>query len=251
MQPLLPETLLFRQDFRRESSTQRAAFCLSRCPCEIVGSAQADFLSPDEAAHVGGLSIARRRDSHLLGRYCAKEAIACLVDQPTLRSLEIRSGVFQQPVVRGAPVEGIQVSLSHSGGWGAAVAFDDTHPMGIDLEVVNADRCAAIASQLTPKEAQMLRSLPISTDEVLALAWTVKEALSKTLRTGMMTPFTLFETTEPQWDQDVLTCHFTHFGQYRAVGFLDSGFALGIVLPRHSTPTCPLPEFRARFQSPS
>jgi 4'-phosphopantetheinyl transferase len=247
MRPLLPDTILFQHSFVRETESPGATFCLSRCRPEWVEEARSQFLTEAEELAWRRFPFKRRQRSYLLGRYCAKEAVACQASLASLTEFQIDVGVFQQPVVRGPGTSGIQVSITHSEGWGAALAFDERHPMGIDLERVGADRNDTIRSQLTARELSAVAASPLHVDAALALAWTLKEALSKTIRTGLTTPLTIFETSKLSWDTDALACEFSSFGQYRGLAFVISGFALGLVLPRLSGLGCPFQDFRARF----
>lgn len=250
MAPLLPETWLLHETFPREDPGYRATFCFSRCPFTTLESARHRFLAPAEIAAWERLRFPARRESHLLGRYCAKEAVAAHGSLPSLLAFEIQPGVFQQPVVRGPGPGALQVSLSHSAGWAAAVAFDEAHPMGIDIECVRPDHRAAIRSQLTAREVALVSAAPHPEDPALAVLWTLKEALSKTLRTGLMTPFQVFELAPAStWSGPMLIAEFTSFAQYRAIGLPFGPFALGLVLPLRSVPHGGLPALAARFRA--
>jgi 4'-phosphopantetheinyl transferase EntD len=247
MRPLLPNTVLFQHAFVRDAGLHTATFCVSRCSHERVEGACRQFLAAAEEAVWRNFAFPRRQRSYLLGRYCAKEAVACQASLSELKGFEIGSGVFQQPVVRGAGRAGIQVSISHSDTWAAALAFDESHPMGLDMEQVHPERSDTIRSQLTTSELAVVAASPLRVDAALTLAWSVKEALSKTLKTGLTTPLQVFELSACSWEASALACEFTSFGQYRALGLLVSEFAIGLVLPRRSQLGCSLEAFRSRF----
>jgi 4'-phosphopantetheinyl transferase EntD len=247
MRPLLPNTVLFQHAFIRDDGPHTATFCISRCSPERVESARQQFLAESEEAIWRSFHFQRRQRSYLLGRYCAKEAVAVQASISELKGFEIGSGVFQQPIVRGLGTAGIQVSISHSETWGAALAFDEAHPMGLDMEQVHPERSDTIRTQLTPCEIEVVTASPLRVDAALTLVWSVKEALSKTLKTGLTTPLQVFEVANCSWEAGALSCEFPSFGQYRAVGLLVAEFAIGLVFPRRSQLGCSLESFRSRF----
>jgi phosphopantetheinyl transferase len=123
------------------------------------------------------------------------------------------------------------VSISHSGQWGAALAFPERHPLAIDIEEVNPDRAEAIRSQLTAAECRLLKMDAPD----LIVAWTIKEALAKVIRCGMMTPFSVFEIATIQHEENRMVATFTNFAQYKANSFFCSGMAITLVTPKNTT----------------
>lgn len=176
----------------------------------------------------------RRRQGFLLGRYCAKIALCrhANVDDP--RSLWLVRGVFDFPLVRGAEPAHAAVSISHSAGWGAAIAFDERHPLGVDIQDLGPDSIDTARSQLTEREKE-LPLLGTAADQVgPVLVWAMKEALSKVLRTGLMTPLEVYEIETLSHEGERWTATFTNFAQYQAVAFLLPGSVLAFALPKRS-----------------
>jgi hypothetical protein len=60
--------------------------------------------------------------------------------------VHIGMGVFRQPVLQAPNTLGLQVSVSHSGAIGAALAFAEGHPMALDVEQYDAERARVIES---------------------------------------------------------------------------------------------------------
>lgn len=169
-----------------------------------------------------------------MGRYVAKKAVAKYFHEPNLSKIEISSGIFQQPIVCYASQENIHVSIAHSQQWGAALAFPEAHPMAIDLEAVDPHMDLSIWPQLTSQEQKLIKSLKSEESKSLMLIWTIKEALSKVLKTGLMTDFRVCEVSTIQADGDGLESKFKHFAQYKAVSWFFQNFAWSIVLPRNT-----------------
>lgn len=213
----------------------------------------AAFLSPQEAAYHRSLAFERRRMSYLLGRYAAKRAAGALLCEPDGRRLAVVPGIFGQPVLRASAGGGlgIGISISHSDEIACAVAFPEEHPMAVDVEGVAADRIPVIAGELTAAESALgLGLFPDPSGEALrhTVLWTAKEALSKTLRCGQMTPFAVFETqalarcpaTGAPVPDDVLfrsdpwQGRYRHFGQYKFRSWADDRSVLTLALPRRT-----------------
>jgi 4'-phosphopantetheinyl transferase len=232
--PILPQTMLRRGNFLRSAHTFPASFCWSSASLETLVLHQSEFLSGPEFEYLQRSLHDNRRRSYLLGRYCAKEAICQYLSRQNRASFVIIPGVFQQPIVRGADRENLQVSISHCGDWAIAVAFDEAHPIALDIEAVALDRRETIQSQLTENEKTMSAALPGNLDQNLACFWTAKEALSKVLKTGMMTPFNLFEVEKVEVTEDGLRGLFKSFAQYRFLSFGLGKLAFSLVLPKQS-----------------
>lgn len=93
------------------------------------------------------------------------------------------------PRLRGQAQTGLQVSLSHSGGW-AAIGLRQGGPIGIDVEQVSReiDALAVADHFLTPNELNELRALPGHAQGPSALrSWCAKEAVLKAAGTGLST----------------------------------------------------------------
>lgn len=189
-------------------------------------------LSPEELAYYNTLRFERRIRSYLLGRFVAKNAVSKLINEPMLSNIQIRSGIFTQPLVV-SNCGNIQVSISHCDHFGAAIAYPEAHPMGIDLEEINPDNTEVLERQTTHVEKELLYEAASSHsyETVLTLSWTAKEALSKTLKTGLMTPFELFELSELAVYDNFFIGFFKNFAQYKTISFLIGPYMCSIVHP--------------------
>lgn len=192
------------------------------------------LLGPEENAYYQRLTHRRRQESFLLGRIAAKSAVAELAQLGDPSTVEIRRGVFEQPLVRGAGCEGCAISISHDGTWAVGLAFHDAHPMAIDVENIDAERIRTIASQLSARELGWAAATP-DRDAISTLLWTAKEGLSKVLGCGLTAPMLLlslkeFEAVGPSLWRGL----FENFAQYQALGAVSGRTAFSLVLPRNS-----------------
>jgi 4'-phosphopantetheinyl transferase len=75
-----------------------------------------------------------------------------------------------------------------------------------------------------------------NTLEIATALWTIKEALSKVLCTGLMAPIQVYNLTEFQpIDSGIWESLFQNFGQYKAVTWIGSSHVLSLVLPKRSS----------------
>ena len=194
------------------------------------------FLHPDERRAFHRLPESPRRESYLMGRFCAKQAVmeGRQMQDPTC--ILVRPGVFHQPVLHCPGTNALQLSLSHCKGLGAALLFEEAHPMGIDIEIPDAIKIPVITPHLTEAEKALILNIRAE-DSAWATTWicTAKEALGKVLRTGLTIAMPLLEVCRLQQDGDILTAEFTQFPQYKVISFPWESAIVSIALPRRST----------------
>ncbi len=212
--------------------TTASALCifslLSSHPLQNI----AGNLHINELAKFESLKFEKGQRSYLIGRYAAKQAIAVLTNESDLRNIVIEQGVFNQPIVKLPCSHNFQTSISHCNDIGVAVAFQEAYPMGIDVEGISIRNRDVMESQLTEREKKMFRSTPCSYDEFLARIWTGKEALSKILKTGLGTPFHIFEISRIESNDFNMVFDFEYFSQYTGVSLNLGNYMLSIVYPQ-------------------
>lgn len=193
------------------------------------------ILGPREASVYAALRFRRRKESYLLGRCAAKMALGRFLRLEDFRALEIYPGVFDQPLVRVPPPGEAAISLTHCDGLALALAHPPSHPMGLDLERPATARAAAIESHLCPAERALGRELPLSDLARLTLLWTIKEALSKVLRCGLMASSeALAVKSVAAGDEGIWSGLFAHFWQYKSVSWVWERLVVTMVLPKKS-----------------
>ena len=244
MSPLLPGTWVRRQAFSRAEGTFETWFAFSRDSLPVLAACHGQFLATAELSYYQTLRIEARQRSFLIGRLCVKEALAALLNSSARTSWEVSHGVFQQPVLKGAGTQKPQTSLSHAETVGMAVVHPEGHPVGVDIELIHAGRRETVESQMTADELSRAAVLGGNAEENLMLMWSAKEALSKVLRTSLMTPFAVYELESLGWADGCLLGAFKNFAQYRAIAFPMGNLAFAVVLPKSSEPKVSLHEFR-------
>jgi 4'-phosphopantetheinyl transferase len=195
----------------------------------------AEFLAPAEAAYFADLRFLRRQQSFLLGRYAAKLALQCTLQESNPKAIEIGRGVFEQPIVSYGSAKTPGVTISHCNEIAVALAFPNGHPMGIDIEQIDHSRMVAIQSQLSPAECRWARSAEADEITLSTLMWTAKEALSKALTCGLMTPMEVLKLSEfYPLGNGTWGGHFQNFAQYKFLGWINPMLAMSVVLPKKS-----------------
>jgi 4'-phosphopantetheinyl transferase len=191
------------------------------------------LLHPEELEYLESLKYPVRRKSYLLGRISAKKALSQITPQPS-SSIFIDKGVFQFPVVNYIEQKNIQVSISHCNEFGIALAFPEIHPLGIDIERIDDNKIKTIQSQLTQKEILLLDSNNLPPNIFYTILWTIKESLSKILKTGLTLDFNFFEIAGLKQSGQIWECTFTNFIQYKAISFYIDEYIISIVLPKNT-----------------
>lgn len=200
-----------------------------------------------EREYYDTLKSDRRRQSYLLGRIAARNAIAAVVPENNPGSVFIDFGVFHFPVVKGPDASNLQVSISHTGNIGVALAFEEEHPMGVDIEKVAEDHISAIRDHITEPERSLISACGLSLSAGCTIAWSMKEAVSKVLRTGMTADFIILEIDTMQRNGMFYEGTFKYLKQYKAIAFHVNEYACAVVLPKKTQ--SPLTNFFKAFSA--
>jgi 4'-phosphopantetheinyl transferase len=203
----------------------------------LLGLVQSDYeqllqtapqwLSASEQAEHQELPNLRRKQTYLISRYISKHTIGTFTGEKDLSKIQIRHGVFNQPLVEG----NFEISISHSGKYAACIVFPDEHPMAIDLEQIDDKHCETIQTQLTNKEIAFSQSSTEPTRISYTRYWTSKEALSKVLKTGLTIPLQLMEVNHVEAKGNYTFSYFKNFTQYKSISHIVDEQMLTIVLP--------------------
>ena len=178
-----------------EDKLWKCRLCLSNIEEEELQANRQYFLHTNEQAYFSTLLYPKRQHSYLLGRHCAKKAIAAYTGFDNLTEIWIETGIFHYLVVNHPVLKNIQVSISHGDTLGAALAFPEAFPMGIDAEEICINKIGVIERQLSPAEKKKF-SINNTDGGVSMQLWTSKEALSKILKCGLAISFDLLEIDE-------------------------------------------------------
>lgn len=220
-------------NLRRDNWDRRAYLSSVMCEnFEELTANSADFLHPSEQLYSQTLNYERRLNSYLLGRHAAKKAIGQALTNISANDIELEFGVFHQPIIKGETGNQVEVSISHSDKAAVALAYPTGHPMGVDIEKIDYSKKELFLKQLSLKELENLGLLDIALEGGALMLWSVKEALSKALKSGLAADYMVYETKNLKWHNNHLMGEFVHFAQYRFEAFLLNLHVLAIVLPK-------------------
>lgn len=214
----------------RADNTFIATICCCFFSCEAEYRGLVQYLHTRERNYYNDLKFEKRIRSYLIGRFAAKQAIAALIGEHSLKDIAIDYGVFNQPIIM-FNNQNVQVSITHCDDFGAAIAYPEGHPMGIDVERINQDNMDVLEKQITADEREKIDACSLSYEMGLTLLWTVKEALSKILRTGLMTPFEVFEVSQIERYHNSIICYYKNFAQYKVVSFTIGSYMVSVAHP--------------------
>ncbi len=218
----------------RKDGSFRAGFCIMNKSLADI-SKDSWQLHPDETSYYETLKYDKRKVSYLLGRITAKTAVRELLRQDiVLQSFSVVSGVFQFPVVRHIPTHNVQVSISHCDNLGIALAFPEEHPLAVDIERIDEDKIITMKSIICVGEVEKVSECALTEATEATVLWTIKEALSKILKTGLTVNFELLEIEFIQREGAILTGIFKHFSQYRSISLVVGEHVCSIVLPKNT-----------------
>jgi len=211
------------------------AYIVGTESADLTGLMPASYLHPSELAQAAAFRFAARRQIFLLGRLAAKAALGSYLVESDWTRVELTHGIFGQPLVNYAASHDAEVSLSHSSGFAAAVAFPRECPVAVDVETVDSDRAATVKNELKflLEEQQWIHSAAVEERAAYVLLWTVREALGKVLRCGITCPLELLAVDKIQrladgvWESD-----YRNFRQYKCWSWIRSGRVLSIALPK-------------------
>jgi 4'-phosphopantetheinyl transferase len=224
---------IFELILKRDTATYKAFLGFSALPISFLLSAKEQYLHTDEIAMYESIQADRRRKSFLQGRYITKKVLSPYLNEQNLANIRIKSGVFNQPLVVYAGENSALISIAHTDAYAACLAFPDEHPMGIDLEQVNTRAREDILSQMTVHEQKLNRGE--EEDIFYTRLWSVKESLSKVLKTGLLVPLQILEIDSMETHAGYTISTFTNFAQYKALSFLRKGHICSITLPQRTS----------------
>jgi 4'-phosphopantetheinyl transferase len=232
----LPRTIVFSLSIHRGEARFAAVLVMAfEDGLDSLNELAAEFLGPIETEYLSTLRSERRRNSYLLGRYAAKLALREPLSEPDPKGIEIVKGVFEQPIVRSGRKGGWGVTISHAGSLAVCLAFPSEHPLGVDVERIDEARQETILSQLSPREIGWVESSATDRQRVTTALWAAKEALSKVLTTGLMTPIHIYNLSEfSRIDSGIWEGWFQNFGQYKVRVWTGLTYVLAITMPKRS-----------------
>ena len=107
--------------------------------------------------------------------------------------------------------------------------------MGIDIERVADKNKNVLASQMLNSELKLIKQVSFSTISGLTLLWTIKESLSKVLKTGLTTPLTIYSVSQIKRVNNSFISQFVNFPQYKVISWILDQYVVSICLPKNTS----------------
>lgn len=202
-----------------------------------------EFLGESEKKQSADFKFAAKREGFLLGRLAAKRALGAQLAEPDLRQIEIRAGVYGQPLVRHPRAADVEVTVSHSHGLAVALAYPAEYPMGIDLETISAVSAQVVIGELeaSPPELTWLATGGVDAATACCVLWTAREALGKSLKLGLNSPLGMLALTgihpgnDSNWSGSYL-----NFPRCQCLSWLAGGRVLSLAMQNETQLSEPL-----------
>ncbi len=209
-----------------------------------------EFLHTKERDYFNGLKFEKKIKDYLIGRYSAKMAISAYTNESDLRSIYIYNGIFNQPVISlDNSQDHPQISITHSKDIGAAISFSEGCPMGLDIEFIREDNLKALKRYIADGEIHMIEKLQFNYVEALYMLWTLKESLSKTIRTAFFSPVGIYEIGEIVCMDGYIVSSYKNFPMFLSICFILGGYMLTITYPRKAKIKIDIPKIKCEFEN--
>lgn len=191
-----------------------------------------------------------RKISYLLGRFAAKKAISSYANESLLGMISVRKGIYNQPIVEYSRDNKIQVTITHSKNIGAAIAFDESFMLGIDIEnVINSGLDNSLDEFISGEEKVLFGSTTCNKREFYTMLWSSKEALSKLLKLGFISNIRIFEIANINKCKDINICNYKYFSQFISLSFFIENYILSIACPKGTDISINIPQVRKVLNS--
>lgn len=219
---------------RENSITQVAFFILKKELTQLENLAK-NHLHLNEKNSYDLYKFERRKLSYLLGKIACKKALKKIHPEICSKQIFIDKGVFEQPIVRMPIPSNLKTTISHCQSIGIALVFDENQPLGVDIEEIDQTRYKAYESCLHKNELYLLKNISDQT-LYLTIFWTIKEALSKVLMTGLTYSLQNFEIDIiSQISHTRFDSTFKNIIQYKASSFHFNNYVCSVIYPAKSS----------------
>ncbi|HEX5748116.1 MAG TPA: acyltransferase domain-containing protein [Archangium sp.] len=186
------------------------------------------WLSAPERRRLEALPEQARRGAFLWEHVAAKAALMSATGGSVPTDFELERGAFGQPLPRGGGGH-FDVSISHAAGQATALAHPRAVPMGLDVEVLGSPLEAGAVD--ASEQALVQRVLEADAAAARSIAWTMKAALGKALRTGRMTGFDALRLEKVERTGEGLTARYRSFPGFAATSWVDGDRVTSLAHP--------------------
>ena len=192
-------------------------------------------LHPYEKKRIKNIPLLEGKKKFMASRFICKVALQKIDPKIKMKKTAIKNGIFAYPTIHNGLNDPYEVSITHTKSNICALVFQSGHPMGIDLEEKR-QKEKVYKRILTKKELALIKEQKEETEVIMAnVFWSIKEAISKTLRCGFTTPYKIWEVSKIKKKENIYESFFTNFFQLKAYSFNFDKNVFSICLPRKTT----------------
>ena len=226
--------ILIRLKLQRDERPVRGILaCVPRKHLPRLEEAPQDFLADSELNQLEKMTkYIRRKQTFLMGRYALKVAACAFTGTKNLKKMEVATAVVLHPLVK-YPLKDIpEVTLSHTDTLAVAIAHEAGHIMGIDIEKADTKKLSVYEREMSAQEEVLLRNSQGKYEVLANMLWTIKEAMSKAIKVGFMTPFKFMEIKKLSKQKE--RCYlsfFKNFAHFKCYSYVLENHIVSIVLP--------------------
>lgn len=196
----------------------------------VLLNKEMNFLNNSEYKIFEEFKFEQKRKSFLQSRYLAKNVLSKYLEEADLTKIMITHGIFGHPLVNYLTKKMPILSISHTRTHTACIVSSAKYPTAIDIEKVTKNSKEDILSQTTLHERKIIGHQE-GENRFYTRIWTIKEALSKVLKTGIMTPFNIYEINDIIYSKNYTVSRFSNFSQYQAISFQYEKNIISFILP--------------------
>jgi 4'-phosphopantetheinyl transferase len=197
---------------------------------ELLQKNHEAILHRSEITYYQMITSEKRRCDFLLGRLSAKLALQTPLSNDKHNTIWIQNGVFHHPVIK-HNITDYRISISHSNHIGVSLAFEEQHPMAVDIELKDENTIDTIKTYLTANELTLLNANFSSPCRMVVNLWSAKEALAKIIKTGLTVPIEWYEISTVDCGSKGIYFQFKNFIQYKVWSFDLQQYIVSIALP--------------------
>jgi phosphopantetheinyl transferase len=193
------------------------------------GISEEDFrvlMSAEELKRINSIGSEKVKKQYCLARVLTKKALSSFTGEFAFNDVSVLNEKNGCPFIESSEYA---VSITHTNDIVAVLVFKNNFSFGIDIESPREKAKEALESILIDGE-------PVCRDlENLTVAWTLKESLSKALKSGFYLPFTEFEILNLSRHEDIFTCLYKKHPEFKGTAIFRNGNSVAFTYPADFT----------------
>ncbi|MDR2782184.1 MAG: 4'-phosphopantetheinyl transferase superfamily protein [Holosporaceae bacterium] len=181
-----------------------------------------ELLSIDELDKLSSIKLEKIRKQYCLGRILTKKALSSFVGDFAFNNVSVLNEESGCPIIK---CSDYATSITHTNETVASLVFKRKFSFGIDIESLREKARNALRSIIVDEE-----SIPDDLENI-TIAWTLKESLSKALKTGFRLPFSELELSFFSQKENVFTCSYKKHPEFSGIAIFHNNKSFALTYP--------------------